>query len=83
MKKMQGDLHSSKMSREEIETRFPGEWILLEDPETSDSLKILSGKVLSHSLNRDEVYQRALELRPRQSAILFTGKLSEDMAIVL
>ncbi|MCH7787419.1 MAG: hypothetical protein IIC22_07905 [Chloroflexi bacterium] len=71
------------MSQAEIATRFESEWVLLEDPETTDALEVKSGKVLWHSKDRDEVYRKARELQPRHSAILYTGTLPEGMVIVL
>jgi len=67
----------------QIGTQFVSEWILLADPQTTEALAITGGRVLWHSKNRDEVYRKARELRPRHSAILYTGKLSEDTAVVL
>ena len=67
----------------EIQKRFDSEWVLLEDPETDKGLKVESGKVLWHSKDRDEVYRKARELRPKHSAVLYTGKLPQDMVIVL
>ncbi len=71
------------MSIEDIQTLFESEWILLEDPETSEALEVKRGKVLWHSKDRDEVYRKARELRPKHSAILYTGKLPEGTAVVL
>lgn len=68
---------------DEIYTRFASEWVLLEDPETTPDLEIKRGRVLWHSRDRDEVYRKALELRPKHSAILYTGAIPEDMAILL
>ena len=67
----------------EIQARFPSGWVLLEDPETSEMLEVRSGKVLWHSKDRDEVYRKALELRPRHSAIVYPGTLPEDAIVVL
>jgi hypothetical protein len=67
----------------EIEEKYPSEWILLEDPQTGDDLKVKSGKVLWHSPDRDEVYQKAIELRPQHSAFLYTGTIPDDMEFVL
>ncbi len=39
--------------------------------------------VLHHSKERDEVYGRALSLRPSRSAVIYTGAIPEDTAIVL
>lgn len=74
---------SEIMMFDDIQTRFESEWVLLEDPETTDALEIKSGKVLWHSKDRDEVYRKARELRPKHSAILYTGVLPEDAAIIL
>src|SRR5438067_13666613 len=41
-----------------IQARFPSEWVLLEDPETSEMLEVRSGNVLWHSKDRDEVYRK-------------------------
>lgn len=67
----------------EIQKRFDSEWILLENPETENGLRVKKGKVIWHSKNRDEVYRKARELKPKHSAILYTGKLPENTVIVL
>lgn len=71
------------LSIEEIEASFPSEWILVVDPVTNESLEVLRGKVAWHSKNRDEVYQKAIELRPQRAAYLCTGTLPENTAVVL
>ena len=71
------------LSRDEIEARFDAEWILIEDPEVDDDLNVLRGKVVCHSKDRDEVYQKALELRPLHPAFLYTGRMPDDTAIIL
>mgnify|MGYP001564466298 CR=1 FL=1 len=68
---------------EEIRDRFDSEWILVGDPEVDGDLRVLRGKVLCHSRNRDEVYRRDLALRPRSAAYLYTGELPANAAIVL
>ena len=74
---------SEVMSLAEIQARFESEWVLLEDPETSESLEVTRGKVLWHSKDRDEVYRKARELRPKHSAMLYTGRLPKEAAVVL
>ena len=71
------------MSFTEIQKQFESEWVLLEDPETTESLEVKSGKVLWHSKDRDEVYRKARELQPKHSAVLYTGTLPQDMVVVL
>lgn len=67
----------------EIEAQFDSEWVLLGDPTTDDHLIVTSGELLCHGKDRDEVYRKAVELRPRRFAMLYTGKMPEDTAIVL
>jgi hypothetical protein len=67
----------------QIEAQFESEWVLVEDPQTNEALEVQSGKVRWHSQDRDEVYRKAVELRPRRFALLYTGKMPKDTAIVL
>ena len=67
----------------QIEAQFDSEWILIGDPQTNEALEVQSGKVLWHSKDREEVYRKAVELRPRRSAMLYTGKMPKDTAVVL
>lgn len=72
------------MTIAEIEARFPSEWVFVEDPETDEHLKVLRGRVRCHGQDRDEVYQKAVELRPKRSAMLYTGPIpAEGEALVL
>ena len=67
----------------QIEKRFDSEWVLVGEPQTDDSLEVRSGKVLWHSKDRDEVYRKAVELRPKRFAMLYTGTMPRDTAIAL
>jgi len=67
----------------QIEAQFESEWVLVEDPQTNEALEVQSGKVRWHSQDRDEVYRKAVELRPRRFAMLYTGTMPKDTAIVL
>jgi hypothetical protein len=67
----------------QIEAQFESEWVLIEDPQTDAALEVRRGKVRWHSKDRDEVYRKAVELRPSRFAILYTGKIPKDSAVVL
>ena len=71
------------LSITEIQSRFQSEWVLLEDPQTDEALDLKSGKVLYHSKDRDEVYRKAIELHPKRFAMLFTGVIPDNTAVVL
>ena len=68
------------LTRAEIGSRFDSEWILLADPEVNEYLEIQRGRVAWHSKDRDEVYQKAVELRFKSSATLYTGETPENAA---
>jgi hypothetical protein len=74
---------NEEMTIEEIETRFESEWVLIEDPKTDEALKILGGRVIHHSKDREEVYRKAVALRPKRSAVVYTGQIPEETAVVL
>ncbi|HEV8712385.1 MAG TPA: hypothetical protein VGX03_06090 [Candidatus Binatia bacterium] len=42
-----------------------------------------SGKVRWRGKDRDEGYRKAVELRPKRFAMLYTGKMPKDTAVVL
>lgn len=67
----------------EIEAQFTAEWVLVEDAQTNDALEVQSGRLLYHSKDRDEVYREAVRLRPKRFAMLYTGTLPKDTAVVL
>jgi hypothetical protein len=67
----------------EMESRFLAEWLLVEDPQVNDALEVRSGVVRYHSKDRDDVYRKAVELRPGQFAMLYTGEIPKDAAVVL
>lgn len=71
------------LSFSEIKKQFNSEWVFVGDPETDNEFNIKRGVVLWHSKDRDEVYRKAREIHPIHSAILYTGKLPDDAAVVL
>jgi hypothetical protein len=71
------------MTLREIEDLFDSEWVLVDEPQTDESLEVEGGRVVWHSKDRDEVYRKAIELRPRRFALLYTGRMPEGTAIVL
>lgn len=70
------------MKIDEIEARFPDEWILVIDPDTGPDLKVRSGVVAAHSKDRDEVYRTAIALKPKRSAVWFNGEPPDDEVLI-
>ena len=72
------------LTMEEIEARFPEEWILIDQPETDRYHRVLRGRVVCHGKDRDEVYRKALDLPiPRNIAFHCTKKPTPGMAYIL
>ena len=68
---------------DQIEARFPSEWVLIGDPRTDEHQRLLSGTVLFHSPDRDDVDRKLLELRPPRFAFRYLGSMPEDVALIL
>jgi len=71
------------MTNAEIESEFDSEWVLVIEPETNEQLEVLKGKVVHHSKDRDEVYRKAIAVRPKRFAILYTGEIPEGSEVVV
>jgi hypothetical protein len=69
------------MTHRQMLDRFDSEWVLIDDPQTDESLEVEAGYVVWHSKDRDD--RKAIELRPRRFALLYTGRMPEGTAIVL
>lgn len=71
------------VSMSRLEAEHDQEWVLLLDPKTDESLRVLGGRLLCHAKDRSEVYRKAGELRPAHAAILFIGQRAGDCAVNL
>ncbi len=71
------------LTMEEINARFDGEWVLLENPWFGPGHQVLGGTLLSHSPVEDQVHGQARILRPKRAAFLYIGKPDKDMLYCL
>ena len=67
----------------EMEARFPSEWLLIEEPVSSDENGLESGRVVFHSPDRDEMYRTAISSKALDIAFYFTGRVPDGTTIVL
>jgi hypothetical protein len=68
----------------ELEALYSGEWVLLVNPKHIERLERLRGELVFHSKDRSEVYkEEAHQRKDAHTAILYVGKLPEDLAVVL
>jgi len=47
------------------------------------SFNIVEGEVLAHSKDKEEVYKKLLQIRPKEFSVEYTGVIPEDLAVVL
>ena len=74
---------SEIMTFEQIEQNYNGEWVLIAYSETDEELKVIKGKVIAHSANKEDIY-RALDKAVEQPlAIEYMGQIPEDLAFIL
>ena len=71
------------LSIDEIKARYAPDWVLIGEPETDEFQRVRAGKVLFHSADREEVYRKAIALRPAHFAFRYLGEFPEDMAFAL
>lgn len=71
------------MTIEEIEKQFDHQWVLIADPQTDDALEVKGGRVLYHSKDRDEFDRNSLGFKAARFAVLYIGKMSDEMEFVL
>ena len=68
---------------QEMKTKYPGEWLLIGDPEVDASLHAKSGKVLAHSRSRDEIYRKLAHVAGKRVSIEYVGEIPTDLAVAL
>jgi len=71
------------MKWQEIKKMFKEEWVLIEIRRVDEFFKVMEGEVLAHSKDKNEVYKRLLEIRPKEFSIEYTGEIPKDLAVVL
>jgi hypothetical protein len=70
------------LSIEEMKARYAPDWVLIGEPQTDEMQRLLAGKVLFHSPDRDAVYDKVTEYPPGRYAFRFLGEIPEDMVLV-
>ena len=72
------------LSWDEIERRFDGEWVVIDDPEVTDDLDILGGRVVFHGATRAEAHEVIMRLGLKRFAVEFLGPaVPEGMVAIL
>jgi hypothetical protein len=68
---------------DEIVEKYPDEWVLIDEPETTALLDVVRGRVVAHDISASVVERCAFRMRLRDSALLFTGEPDPSVVFVL
>jgi hypothetical protein len=74
---------SDVLTMAEIERTYDGEWVLIGDPETDDSMRVIRGTVLYHNRDRDTFDRESLKFHPKRFAVVSLRAAPEGMEYVL
>ena len=65
-----------------IKRRYPKEWLLLTNVVADELTRPVKGKLVAHSKNRDDIYDRLAHIRAKSVSIEYTGKIPKDLVVV-
>jgi hypothetical protein len=71
------------LTMEEIKARYAPNWVLIVDYKSDEFQRVLGGRVVFASPDRDEVYDKALELPPGDVAYRYLGEWPTDMELMI
>jgi hypothetical protein len=76
------NLHpKNKLSLDQIKKKYVNEWVLIVNPVLSDETKVQGGTVVFNSKDRGEIHRNLSKFKG-DKAIVFTGKIPEDLGIL-
>lgn len=61
------------MTWDEIERRYDGEWVVIDEPQVTDDLDILGGRVVFHGATRDGAHEVIMRLGLKRFAVWYIG----------
>ena len=69
---------NERMTLEEMDQKYPNEWLFIVDCEHSENTELLSGRVLVHSKSRDDIYEASGRYKGG-AAIHYTGEMPDPL----
>ncbi|HBI23565.1 MAG TPA: hypothetical protein DDX84_05035 [Nitrospiraceae bacterium] len=71
------------MKWKDIVKKHKNEWVLIEPQKVDENFNIQDGKIIAHSKDKSEIYERLLTSKRKSAYIEYTGKIPDDLAVVL
>jgi phycocyanin beta chain len=68
---------------EEIQQRYPNQWVLIGCPKLDEELNVIQGEVLARASEGDELYAKLSLRQGKPVAIEYTGSVPENIGIML
>ena len=65
-----------------LKKRFPNEWLLLTHVTADDLTRPIKGRLVAHSKNRDDIYDRLRRVHAKSVCVEYTGKIPKDLVVV-
>lgn len=65
-----------------LKKRYPKEWLLLSNVTADELTHPIKGKLLMHSKNRDDIYDRLSRVRAKSACVTYTGDIPKDLVVV-
>lgn len=65
-----------------LKRRYPKEWLLLTDVTADELTRPVKGKLILHSKNRDDIYDRLSRVRAKSACVTYTGEIPKDLVVV-
>lgn len=65
-----------------LKKRYPKEWLLLTHVTADELTRPIRGRLVAHSKNRDDIYDRLARIRAKSVSIEYTGKIPKDLVVV-
>ena len=65
-----------------LRRRYPKEWLLLSNVVADTQTQPIKGKLVAHSKNRDDIYDKLSHVRAKSLCIEYTGKIPKDLAVL-
>ena len=75
-------MEKERMTLEEMEQKYPDEWLFIVECEISENTELLSGVVAVHSKSEDDIHDASMRYKGG-AAIHYTGQLPEGMGYLL
>ena len=61
------------LTMDQINERFDSEWVVIDNPETEPGPRVLGGKVVFHSKDREEIHRYLMKNHLASCAVFYIG----------